>query len=187
MTREEFVKQMNRLASVFGANPYPEERRTLIWNEVNTLSVMAFTRIVNELIGSSRHAPLIPEFREAASREREAEWQIQKRVHAQEAKAAMKTLFGPDDIKFFCKSIRDRLAGEMNDVQFDGFNRMLQEFPGPPKCLYCDSSGYVWEENPEGGDVVYRCKCPEGEKKPKGIAIAPNEVLVAKQRKGRIA
>ena len=182
MTREEFVKQMNRLASVFGANPYPEERRNLIWNEMNTLSVAAFTRMVSEMIGNQRQAPLLPEFRELAGREREAEWEAQKRVHAREAKEAMRTLFSPEDIKFFCKSICDRIKGELPDDKFHGLTRMLKEMPGPPRCPFCDGTGYIWESYPDSGDTVYRCKCPEGEKKPNGISIVPQELFSARQK-----
>lgn len=180
MTKDDFVKQMNRLASVFGAQPYAEERRNLIWKEVNALTSVSFARVVDNLIGSHRQAPLLPEIREEASREREVMWHLEKKQHAQDAKEAMRTLFSSDDIKFFCKTIRERVSGDLNDAQFTGFYRMLKEFPGPPQCKYCEGTGYVWQSLADGGDVVYRCPCPTGDQKPRAIAHAPNELL--KQR-----
>lgn len=73
MTAEHFQVQMNRLANTFGG-AYKTERTQIIWREMGNLPEEAFTRMVDKLIGECRQAPMIQEFREAASSEREKIW-----------------------------------------------------------------------------------------------------------------
>lgn len=71
MNQNEFNTQMNRLVSQFGKAAYGVERTTLIWREVRDLPPEWFAGVVDEFLGSSRQAPLIPEFRDVAASERE--------------------------------------------------------------------------------------------------------------------
>lgn len=83
MTEPEFQTEINRLASVFGG-AYKTERAALIWHEMQNLSADSFKRIVDKLIGECRQAPMIQEFREAASPERERMHSIRKSQRAAE-------------------------------------------------------------------------------------------------------
>lgn len=79
MTAEFFQRQMERLSNVFGG-AYKTERTQLIWKEMAALPEDAFERVVNKLIGECRQAPMIQDFREAASVEREKIWQRRKDI-----------------------------------------------------------------------------------------------------------
>lgn len=70
MTHESFNTQMRRLTSQFGEKAYGEERWKLIWNEISDLSPEWFRKTVDEMIGNSRLAPLVSEFRDLARQER---------------------------------------------------------------------------------------------------------------------
>lgn len=78
MTRSEFAQQFDRLAKVYGAQHYPDERLLLIWSQVQSFGVDWLRRTVDHLIGSMRHPPLLPDFSEAIAIEREKHWERQK-------------------------------------------------------------------------------------------------------------
>lgn len=80
MDANHFKQQIGRLVETFGANHYKPERVNLIWREVKDAPDAWLTRVVDELIGSSRYAPLLTEFREHLSRLRESESQRKKVV-----------------------------------------------------------------------------------------------------------
>lgn len=61
-----FKLQMERLSAQFGKAAYSQGRVDLIWNEVQDMSDTWFVKTVNHFLGSSRHAPLVPEFVMAA-------------------------------------------------------------------------------------------------------------------------
>lgn len=68
MTEKQFAVQMQRLEKQF-PNTYSQARAELIWREVGELDAGWWTRTVDELIGSCRFPPLMPEIREHIARE----------------------------------------------------------------------------------------------------------------------
>jgi hypothetical protein len=79
VTKEEFQREMDRLASNF-RNAYSPARQELIAKEVKDLSAPWWKRTVDRFIGEFRQAPLLPEIREAIAGERERLWDLQKKV-----------------------------------------------------------------------------------------------------------
>lgn len=71
MTESEFQTQFTRLVDTFGKTAYSTERAKMIWNTVKPLSGDWFKRTCDSFIGSLRHAPLLPDFEDAAVNERE--------------------------------------------------------------------------------------------------------------------
>lgn len=59
--------QMQRLERVYGDKNYPQERLDLFWREFKNLDNDIFQEIVNELIATSRMAPMLSELREKKS------------------------------------------------------------------------------------------------------------------------
>ena len=104
MTQGEFTHQISRLREQFGAQAYGTERAKILWQEVKDFSDHWFKRVVDELLGCCRHAPLMPEFREHISRERERMREIEKKRHRQEAHEFMST-YTPEQLKLMVKDI----------------------------------------------------------------------------------
>lgn len=77
MDRERFQTQINRLGSRW-PKAHPPEFITLLWREVKELPDAWLVRTVDELIGSCRQAPLMPDFRELAVVEKERQWSREK-------------------------------------------------------------------------------------------------------------
>lgn len=78
MTESHFSQQLTRLQENFGRTAYSTERTKLLWREVKDLSPEWLTGVVDSFIGSMRHAPLIPDFSEQASTERERLRRLEK-------------------------------------------------------------------------------------------------------------
>lgn len=78
MNQQEFTQQLIRLQENFGKTAYSTERAKLLWGEVKDLAPDWFIGVVDDFIGSLRHAPLIPDFAEQASMERERLRKIEK-------------------------------------------------------------------------------------------------------------
>jgi hypothetical protein len=66
-----FQRQINRLTEQFGKGAYGTERAHIIWKAVKDLPDAWMEGVVDRFIGESRHAPLLPEFREEIAKERE--------------------------------------------------------------------------------------------------------------------
>lgn len=79
MTRDHFRTDMERLIELFPGAYKSNARIEIIWRCVSSLEDQAFTRIVDQLIGSSRQAPMVPDFEQLASIERERAWSQQKK------------------------------------------------------------------------------------------------------------
>lgn len=86
MTHQEFEVQMDRMVSQYGAKTYSDERKKLIWDEMNHLPLDLFTKLISRLISENLTPPLLPKFREAAAGLRDASWQQDKQQYAQDAR-----------------------------------------------------------------------------------------------------
>lgn len=124
MNLNEFEKQMNRLTGTFGKAAYSEERVKLIWAAVRYSEPGWWASAVDELIGSSRTPPLMPEIRDAMTKERERSWAAEKRTNTRDAKEFMSFL-ASEDIALICQGIRQRISGGMADDAFESFLKSL--------------------------------------------------------------
>ena len=126
MTTIHFQSEIERLVKVFGDKAYPKERTKLIWDQVKYLSDEWMTNTVNYFIGYLRTPPLMAEFGEQVSRQREKDYSFTKSIHSREAKDFMQEKFlGPDDVKFAAGSIIRRLKGGMSDEDYKKFIRII--------------------------------------------------------------
>jgi hypothetical protein len=130
-----FSRQMSRLSDTFGGNHYKDERIKIIWGNVKDLSHGWFSNVVNYFIGNSRQAPLMPEFNDEISKERERLYRIEKETRTEEIESFMAS-YGLEDIQTICHQIRKRLQGGMSDEDFECFQKMLSA-QGAFKCERC--------------------------------------------------
>lgn len=128
MNSNHFEKELMRLIEAFGKAAYPRVRTALIWKAVQGISDQAFTSIVDELIGSCRYAPLVPEFEEKLSRYREQSWKYEKQQHKEDAEEFM-SIYAAEDIQMICANIRKRLAGHISDSDWECQQRLLNSAP----------------------------------------------------------
>lgn len=126
MTTEEFDREMSRLAETF-PNAYRDERRKLIWREVYQLPAQVWAKVVDYLIGDSRQPPMMPEIREAVSRERERSWQFKKREHQAQAQEFWASL---EEYQTICPMIRDCLDRQ-DESAWDALYRLIERMRLP--------------------------------------------------------
>lgn len=175
MDERHFRDQVGRLAETFGANHYKPERIKLMWREVKEFDGRWFTGLVDEFIGESRHPPLLPEFREKITIERERLWKTEKQVHEKEAKSFYERCFPIEEVRQVCKTIIDRILGRVTDSDFWNFVKLLnyssktQKIPGAYEyeCERCQEGYIFWQEG--NGLYVGRCTCSQGQAKPKSM------------------
>jgi hypothetical protein len=109
MTREDFVKHINRLSETFGKSHYAAERVRMLWQQVSDFDAVWLERVVDGMISSMRQAPLPSDFSEGISIERERLWKRQKDENASDAKAFWATSFMTDDVRWICQTIIKRM------------------------------------------------------------------------------
>lgn len=124
MTRDEFTFQMGRLIETY-PNVYRRERTDLFWGRVAGLRVEQFRKIVDELIGECKYAPLLPELEAKLSILRERDWSQDKKEHARDAKAFFSS-YQNDDVKFLGSTIRKRMLGQVNDADWAAFQETME-------------------------------------------------------------
>lgn len=129
MTPGHFQGQMKRLTAQF-PQAYSQERVALIWREVQGFSDAWFTRIVDKFVGECRQAPLMAEFRNEISFERERNWSKQKEQHAQDARDFYLIAQDNDMRGSIVKTIIDRMQGNCPDETWNGFTAGLQKLVG---------------------------------------------------------
>lgn len=128
MDLNHFSNELDRLSNTFGERAYGDERVKIIWREVQEFSNEWLTRIVDEFIGSHRLAPLMPEFREHISRERERLYAIDKRKNAIEAESFMRETFNPEIATFYIGEMKRMLSGKMSALDKGAFLKLTQPY-----------------------------------------------------------
>jgi hypothetical protein len=179
MTLVEFQNQMQRLIEQFGKNAYSQGRAELVWREVKDLQPRWWERTVDHLLGECRQAPLMPEFRDAISKERERLWHYEKAQNAKDAKDFFSSSYQADDVKTICGMIMKRLQGGVSDADYQNFQSMLSNVAkSNPKtqsdrllCKHCGGDGLVFHRGEDGNEYVYRCSCPDGSKQPQKYLV----------------
>lgn len=166
MNDQFFQTQINRLSETFGGQHYKRERVELIWRELKTFSNEWLSKLIDNFIGSYRQAPLVPEFREAASIERERIWEIEKKRNAKEAHDFFHAKFSVDDQRWAVQQIVRRITGGMSDHDFDLFLNGLKDASDkadPVFCPECEDRGLLWARlKSDGSNHTFRCKCRAG-------------------------
>lgn len=125
MNWDKFTKQIDRLAQTYGKNAYGEERVLLVWKEVKDLSDQWIEKVIDGFIGECRQAPLMTEFREQISKERERLWRIEKAKNAQDAKDFFAGTYQDEDKATICQYIKKRLNGKVSDEDYETFIKHL--------------------------------------------------------------
>lgn len=158
MNIQEFNTQMQRLVSNFGKNSYPDEKARLIWGEVRDFQGSWLQRAVDRFIGDFRQAPLVQDFREAAAKERERSWSLQKKQHEQDAKDFYAGTYQPEEVRVICQFIIKRMQGGVSDEDWRNFITHLNTSADVSKgCKRCDGEGAVFVDG-----AVGRCICAKG-------------------------
>lgn len=176
MTEIEFTKEMNRLETAFGQKGANQERTKIIWKEIKDFSASWLNRTVSLFIGNLRQFPLLSDFQEQATIERERLWKLQKQETANQAIKFMsdtRQIFDFDMIKSIIQTTKDRIEGRVPDAVFDNFKQGIQKLSSAD-CNDCDSSGYVFKFEGEY-EYVYRCRCRIGLLKPHKIPLVKYE------------
>lgn len=168
MTFGHFQSQMTRLSRTFGKFAFPEERASLLWREVQWFDDSWFTYVIDGVIGNCRHAPLLSDFSEAISKERERNWEEKKKRSDLEAKEFMQASFPEEDRRWIIQQILKRIGGGMEDSDFSSFLKTLKktgEAIDPPLlCGNCEDTGLLWGRHKRrGGSFVFKCPCRHGE------------------------
>lgn len=174
MNQSHFQSQMNRLAETYGAMQYKRERIELIWREVKDFEDRWLEGVVDEFIGTCRQAPLLPEFREKSSIERERLYQIEKAKNRVESERAFNRLFDNEIIASICKTIGDRARGNVEDKVYADFVRGVRGL-GQVKCGRCEDTGLIWQRDDKDYEWPYRCICQSSQGQPRKI---PQLVLI---------
>lgn len=125
MNLNHFQTQINRLAETYGGQHYKRERIELIWREVGSFPDSWLTRTVDRFIGELRQPPLVSEFREEASKERERSWSREKDQHARDAQHFFMIADDPTMRQSVLKTILDRMNGKVPDLVWNDFMKGL--------------------------------------------------------------
>lgn len=168
MSWDRFCDHVERLRGTYGKAAYGDDRVKLIWREVMQFSDKWFEGIIDELIGVSKYAPLLPEIREFASKERERLRAIAKREEANDAKEFFSS-YGTEDIKLLAQTIKARISGHVGDENWKGFVKGLDHVASESKgrfaqsCGYCGGTGKIMAESRASQAMyAFRCVCPKG-------------------------
>lgn len=182
MTQDHFKIQAKRLMDTYGKQHFSEERLKLIWLEVKDFADEWFENVCSGFIGYMRQAPMVTDFREACSIERERVWAREKIINKRESEWAMKQLFDGPMIKSICKTISSRIIGAVDDETFENFVTGIGRIGAQPACKICGDEGYVFGKDDHANDCVSRCPCPVGVSKPCGIPIYQPELRLVGRR-----
>lgn len=168
MNKNSFQQQISRLVETFGANHYKPERINLIWGEIQDLSDWWMAKTMDRFIGELRQPPLMVEFREEISKERERLWKIEKAKNEKDAKDFYSGTYAPEDKKTICQMISKRLQGKVSDAEYATFIEHLEHAAKNPSekinhvaCRDCDDRGIVWDKE----NYVFKCYCAQGSKR----------------------
>jgi hypothetical protein len=156
MNYEHFKAKVLLLSETFGATHYKTERHRVLWNVVKFCSDDFMTRAVDYFIGHYRQAPLVPEFQEAITRERERGWGEEKRENAK----VFEDEPWPEQVELSAqiKILRDKFGGELDQDASVASTKLLNYNAASFKCVRCFDTGVFRER---GGQTV--CSCPNRE------------------------
>lgn len=119
MTRQEFETQIQRLINTYGKSHYPEERIKLLWQDTCNYSVVWLQQTITKFIAESARAPLIVEFRQEVSIERERLWALEKAEYSDNIEELITYSLKNSEIKEIVQAILRRMSREFPDNDWD--------------------------------------------------------------------
>lgn len=123
----EFNFEITRLSNHW-PRAYTDEFKKLLWKDIGMLSKEWLVSTIDRFIGSSRVAPMIPDFQEFATIEREKLWAEQKKQNTLDAQAFWSgSVFSDEEKKSFFKTIRERIKGSVSNDHWNSFVKILKE------------------------------------------------------------
>lgn len=130
MNEKEFQTQILRLIRVYGEPAYKTERTQLIWREMSSLPADSFCRVVDFLIAECRQPPMLKEFREAVSIEREKLHAKEKKDHTKDSwefwKGSGQATASNEEQVWVFQAIRMRIKREMPDNDWSAFMKLIE-------------------------------------------------------------
>lgn len=127
MTATEFDTQFNRLTERW-KTAYSNEFKKILWHEFQYLPNHAMERIITRLIGDCRQPPMMPEFRDYRSMERDKSWVEEKKQNTLDAKAFFEgSRFSDDEKKNFMTMIRRKVNNAVKEEDWDAFLKIMDE------------------------------------------------------------
>lgn len=152
MTEGDFRSEMSRLIQTFGAKVYGPERVKLIYDEVISIRHLTWKKVVDELIGSCRLPPLLPEIRLKKAEFRERHMRVEKQADSIVTVA-------DEETKLFLSWIMERINGRMSDPHWEQAKHSLKyAFPEKESC--CDQGLIFYAV--DGYSFVGKCSCALG-------------------------
>lgn len=127
MNDNEFRIQLDRLRQVYGDRSYPEDRARLLWKAVAAFSGSWLARTVDSMIGSLRQAPMLSDFQEAITQERERNWAQERQQQGASSYKEWVSMFTNEEEKMFAQMIIKRLEHKVDDITWEGFMRHLDD------------------------------------------------------------
>jgi hypothetical protein len=124
MSNAHFQIQIGRLSERWRGT-YVPSLIELIWREVKELPDSWLTKTIDDLIGNSRQAPLLPDFRERISLERERGWRSEKEQYVREAKELFRGTLLPEEQNIIFQTIVKRVNGRLSDQDWSCFLKGL--------------------------------------------------------------
>lgn len=162
-----FNEQIIRLRGCFGDRAYPDDRAKVIWDEVKFLNNDWLKKTVDKFIGELRQAPLLIEFREAASRERNLRHAVDKGEYSQGAQEFFSGSMHPEETKSLFAAVVSRLNGTLSQEKWDEHKEIVKNMVASSsqkkRCPWCDDSGVVYAESLQNKNTyTFLCGCSIG-------------------------
>lgn len=124
MNKTHFETQMKRLSAVFPNAYSSSERVEVIYKAVCAVEEETFTRIITGLIGSSKYAPLVPDFLNQMSLEREKNRTKGKEQEKKDGDEFWGN-YHNDEKHEIGETIRNRARGLVGDTDWESFLKVL--------------------------------------------------------------
>lgn len=155
LTRNAFEIQMMRLTSQFGDKAYSSERMSLIFREVSGLYDFQLKKLVDDLLMSSKFAPLPIDIRNGAAPYLDKNRNEEK----QEESKVLSNMFTTEQLSHISKGLIQGLEGNLKSLKVisEGLKPLSKAM-----CKHCDDSGYIYavrKEKPGSADIAFNCFC----------------------------
>jgi hypothetical protein len=170
-----FDSQINHLKEIFGHQRFSDERCNIIFNEMKKLDRQVIEQVFKDLISNAKQSPVLKDFQESISRQRESGWNKEKKQHT----SNLKSFFSEERVAKLLGTLRENLSlpseerRAKTDAFIDGFESTRSKNPSMfSGCPECADSGVVYlkEESPVFGgqffNTVYACNCSFGNQHP---------------------
>ena len=166
MNSKEFDTEMIRLKNTFGEKNYSEERMRIIFKETQFIDFAFFRSCVDELIGSSKFTPLLPEFREIATKFREIK--ERQKDQAKQHRYDNSDGLNAEESSMILKKIIARGNNLISDKEWEEWKALIRSSYKFQTllCKRCEDSGLIYESSETGGEYVFRCTCKKGTSRP---------------------